>query len=443
MGRGASMSTRLCRHPHSQQRTLLDPFFHERLVLLKERCPRERELLHAATAGRCGCVCKGSTAGAAPRLELRLEAALRTEAAEDDLFERGHDEVEALVDAASAATASKVIVAHVTNPDALPRDEEYPKTNQHPCDRERELSLKRGRSNYLTTVVWCAQLIVQTVCEMIKGGVSARAPPSAGVGAGAGSGRRLPLLEDFLSVGDFTGAVTLLEFQMRAGAEGEGSKLTAATPAQTLAWLAWAAFHKGDYKRALAAYSQLAEGAKPSELEGIAGVSGVGAINLQRACCFYALGEYEAADAAAATAPDSPLKHRLLLHMYYEMGDESKVVAVHGKLSSDVRWVDGGSAWTCPRNVLPSSPPTVPLCACAAEGRLVVPRGVALLPWSLSRQRGRLQAHPRQQPRRRRHQRLHRAVLLPPRLLRRLPRDARRLPPGAPHVPLCIEPQGV
>lgn len=53
-----------------------------------------------------------------------------------------------------------------------------------------------------------------------------------------------PVLDTFIANGDFTGAVALLEFERRAGEE---------TP-MTLPWLGYAAFHLGDYAKALKAY---------------------------------------------------------------------------------------------------------------------------------------------------------------------------------------------
>ena len=53
-----------------------------------------------------------------------------------------------------------------------------------------------------------------------------------------------PVLETFIANGDFTGAIALLEFERRAGTENP----------MTLPWLGYAAFHLGDYKKALLAY---------------------------------------------------------------------------------------------------------------------------------------------------------------------------------------------
>ncbi|CAM9480848.1 unnamed protein product, partial [Hapterophycus canaliculatus] len=45
---------------------------------------------------------------------------------------------------------------------------------------------------------------------------------------------------------DFTGAVTLLEFNRRSGEED--------TLAETLMWLGYCSFHLGNYQRAIDAY---------------------------------------------------------------------------------------------------------------------------------------------------------------------------------------------
>jgi intraflagellar transport protein 56 len=77
-----------------------------------------------------------------------------------------------------------------------------------------------------------------------------RAPQAAGAArravakAAPAKADKKPSLEVFVANGDFTGAVTLLEFERRAGEE---------TP-MTLPWLGYCAFHLGDYTKALKAY---------------------------------------------------------------------------------------------------------------------------------------------------------------------------------------------
>lgn len=78
-----------------------------------------------------------------------------------------------------------------------------------------------------------------------------RAPQAAASAARRAVGKaapakadKKPVLDTFIANGDFTGAVALLEFQRRAGEEDP----------MTLPWLGYAAFHLGDYAKALKAY---------------------------------------------------------------------------------------------------------------------------------------------------------------------------------------------
>jgi intraflagellar transport protein 56 len=57
----------------------------------------------------------------------------------------------------------------------------------------------------------------------------------------------MPELGDFVAKCDWTGALTLLDFQRRANDEDES----------TLPWLAYCAFHMGDYDKALETYDEI------------------------------------------------------------------------------------------------------------------------------------------------------------------------------------------
>ena len=167
----------------------------------------------------------------------------------------------------------------------------------------------------------------------MKRAVSAKAPTIVG-----GDVRpRLPALEDFLAQDDFTGASTLLEFQLKGAGAGAGEGGGGASPAQLLAWLAWSAFHKGDYRRALEHYRALLEDVKPSELEGVAGASPPAALHALRACCLFYLGDVAGAEAAANAAPDSPLRNRVLFHAHAKLGNEAAMMACHAKLGGSRR----------------------------------------------------------------------------------------------------------
>lgn len=155
--------------------------------------------------------------------------------------------------------------------------------------------------------------------------------PAAG-GAGNKSGKRTPELEEFLGSADFTGAVTLLEFQRRSG---EGDE-------KTLEWLAYSAFHNGDYSKAIEAYDELLEsGSKAAdERRGAdAPASGgpvpPGMLRLFKACAQYQLGQYAEAEASAQAGTDCPLRNRLMMHISHKLGKDSLLMAYHGKLSPE------------------------------------------------------------------------------------------------------------
>lgn len=59
----------------------------------------------------------------------------------------------------------------------------------------------------------------------------------------------MPQLQDFLGKCDWTGAMTLLEFQRRAD-DGDD---------KTLLWMAYCSFHLGDYAKALDLYDEAIE----------------------------------------------------------------------------------------------------------------------------------------------------------------------------------------
>lgn len=137
--------------------------------------------------------------------------------------------------------------------------------------------------------------------------------PTKGVGTGGSKGAAsLPTLMDFVQAGDFTGAVTLLEFRRR----------TDDTDETTLPWLAYSAFHLGDYRRALEVYdTMLAMPDCPREY------------NLFRACCLFYLHDYPEAEKAAMAGPAGSLQTRLLFHCFNKLGRDDQVLAQHKKLS--------------------------------------------------------------------------------------------------------------
>ncbi|XP_032826363.2 intraflagellar transport protein 56 [Petromyzon marinus] len=147
-----------------------------------------------------------------------------------------------------------------------------------------------------------------------------RAKPAVGAGTQPAvekkkKGKTIPKLEDLLSNRDYTGAITYLEFQRHAGEGNEETDL----------WMAYCAFHLGDYKRAMEEYEAMTkrDGCNPDVW-----------VNL--ACVYFFLGMYSEADAAALKAPKSRLQNRLLFHLSHKFSDEKRLMGYHQNLQDIV-----------------------------------------------------------------------------------------------------------
>eukprot|EP00932_Pfiesteria_piscicida_P015231 SRR837773.27262.p1 GENE.SRR837773.27262~~SRR837773.27262.p1 ORF type:complete len:122 (+),score=55.48 SRR837773.27262:45-410(+) len=86
-----------------------------------------------------------------------------------------------------------------------------------------------------------------------------------------------PELQEFLDKNDYVGAITLLEFEKKAREERP----------HLLMWLAFSYFHNGDYKKAIDTYDECLK--KDSDLN----------IHVYKACCLYALTQYQEAEEEA------------------------------------------------------------------------------------------------------------------------------------------------
>lgn len=123
--------------------------------------------------------------------------------------------------------------------------------------------------------------------------------------------RKLPKLEDFLQMRDYTGASTLLEFNRNSGKASEETNL----------WIAYTAFHLGDYKKSMEEYLALtkSEACHPDVW-----------VNL--ACCYFFLGMYKEGDEMALKGPKSRLQNRLLFHLSHKFNDEKRLMTHHQAL---------------------------------------------------------------------------------------------------------------
>ncbi|XP_076055072.1 tetratricopeptide repeat domain 26 [Oratosquilla oratoria] len=137
--------------------------------------------------------------------------------------------------------------------------------------------------------------------------------PTAAVQPSTSSSKKsLPKLEDFLDTRDYTGAITLLEFERNSG---KGNELNDQ-------WIGYCAFHLGDYKRALSEFETMTKEQKNPSQDNW----------LNLACCYFYLGMYPEAEEAAEKAPKSGLRTRLFFHLAHKFNDEKRLMMHHQQL---------------------------------------------------------------------------------------------------------------
>lgn len=136
-----------------------------------------------------------------------------------------------------------------------------------------------------------------------------RAAPKIAPGKRAEVSR--PELNDFLKNCDYVGAITLLEFERKAREERP----------HLLMWLAFSYFHNGDYKKAIDTYDE----ALRKENDQF--------IHAYKACCHYALCQYQEAEESASRSPESELKTRIIFHTAHKRNDEAAMMQQHQALS--------------------------------------------------------------------------------------------------------------
>eukprot|EP00762_Andalucia_godoyi_P000705 ANDGO_05341.mRNA.1 Intraflagellar transport protein 56 len=131
-------------------------------------------------------------------------------------------------------------------------------------------------------------------------------------------------LETYIQQRDYTGAIALLEFQRQTGQQDDKYP--------TLPWLAYAAFHIGDYQKAASIYKELLDS---PELASSSHMN-PGLIAVYLGCSLFYLGDFANAQKAVLKSPDSPLKNRLLFHIAHRQNDENALMTYHQRLQNTV-----------------------------------------------------------------------------------------------------------
>ncbi|KAJ1517844.1 Intraflagellar transport protein 56 [Coelomomyces lativittatus] len=125
-------------------------------------------------------------------------------------------------------------------------------------------------------------------------------------------------LMSYLHSRDYTGALTLLEFEKSTQKN---------FPLDSTLWMGFSAFHLGDYHRAMKIYEELCQPKHPHYNSNFL---------LYLAICEFYLGLYTESDKHAREAPASKLQNRLLFHLSHKFNDEKRLMQHHQHLQDVV-----------------------------------------------------------------------------------------------------------
>lgn len=126
-----------------------------------------------------------------------------------------------------------------------------------------------------------------------------------------GKKRQIPSFEEFLLKRDYTGAKTILKLSKDYDEEDDKGKAL---------WMAYCDFHLGDYTNCLTQYEKIYDATQSKDI----------ALNIG-VCMFY-LGIYEESQKRIEDLPESQLKIRLLFHLAHKLGDDNRLMELHGVL---------------------------------------------------------------------------------------------------------------
>lgn len=126
------------------------------------------------------------------------------------------------------------------------------------------------------------------------------------------SQRKKPTLDEFVNKMDWSGGLGLLQFE-RNTQESIGAE----NSDMTIMWMAYCAFHLGDYKKSVRFLDELINQPQAEPVW-----------NLYKACCLFYLGQYKEAydttlkTGSGLTGPAGRLQNRLLFHLAHKLNDE-------------------------------------------------------------------------------------------------------------------------
>ncbi len=113
------------------------------------------------------------------------------------------------------------------------------------------------------------------------------------------------------------------EYQwVEGGSQAHLTPEEAQQDAERVMWLAYSAYHLGEYKKALDSYQELIDGGSDDQM-----------LHVYMGCCLERMGWYTEAEEKAAKGPACPLQNRLLFHLAHRLNDENKLMMHHQKLA--------------------------------------------------------------------------------------------------------------
>lgn len=128
------------------------------------------------------------------------------------------------------------------------------------------------------------------------------------------SKQQMPKVSELLESRDYTGAITLQEFNKHAGKSAEDAD----------SWIAYCFFHLGQYKKAYEIYLAISKRGPPSS-----------DLLLNLGCCCFYLGMYTEAKEYCSKVENGPLQNRLMFHLSHKFNDEKAVLTYHQHLQDN------------------------------------------------------------------------------------------------------------
>jgi intraflagellar transport protein 56 len=126
-----------------------------------------------------------------------------------------------------------------------------------------------------------------------------------------------PDLDEFIQQRDYSGAIAVLEFYKHANKPHPKYEINP--------WLAYCAFHLGEYEKAMDVYKEMLSKDKKNTM-----------LHLYIACCMFFLGHYKEAKTELELGPNCPLQMRLKFHVADKLLDEETVMKCHDHIQTGV-----------------------------------------------------------------------------------------------------------